>query len=116
MSVRENSWIPVRLTAPRAHNAVGLVRRISDLRWWSALCLVAALSTSASAADKDSWQIRILPATKVRLAQAPAPAPAPAMQGPSATPAPKSYEPTPAPAGTQAPGQLRIIPGRPHPA
>jgi hypothetical protein len=122
MTVRENSGISVRRTAPRAHNAVGPVRRISDLRWWSALCLVAAASTSALA--DDSWQIRILPATKVRLAQAPAPRatapaqPAPAPQEPGSKPAQKPYEPAPAaaPASAPAAGGLRIIPGHPHSA
>ena len=122
MTVRENSGISVRLTAPRAHNSVGLVRRISDRRWWSALCLVAALSTAASASDTDSWQIRILPATKLRLAQAPTPhapaaaQPAPAPQEPGSKPAQKTYEPAPAPASPPAAGGLRIIPGRPHSA
>jgi hypothetical protein len=100
---------------------VGFVRRISDPRCWSALCLVAALATSASAGDTDSWQIRILPATKLRLAQAPAPAmpgsakpaPAPGLQEPNATP--KTYDPAPAPANKPS-GQMRIIPGRPHSA
>jgi hypothetical protein len=122
MTVRENSGISVRLTAPRVHNTVGLVRRISDLRCWSALCLVAALTTSASAAD-DSWQIRILPATKLRLAQAPAPAlpgsakpaPAPGLQEPTTNPTPKTYDPAPVPANKPS-GQMRIIPGRPHSA
>jgi hypothetical protein len=120
MTVRENSGISVRLTAPRAHNTVGYVRRISDLRAWFALCLVAAFATAASA--DDSWKIRILPATKVRLAQAPAtprpsqPAPAPGPQEPAAQPMPKTYDPAPVPAKAPAAGEMRIIPGRPHSA
>jgi hypothetical protein len=133
MTVRDNSGISVRRTASRAHNAVGRVRRISDLPWWSALCLVAALSAlclqaalSTSASADDSWQIRILPATKLRLAQAPAPhapapaQPAPAPQEPGSKPAQKAYEPAPAPAAAPASapaaGGLRIIPGHPHSA
>ena len=71
MTVRETTGIPVRLTAPRAHNAVGHVRRISVTRGWVVLC-VAALATPALAAgkDQDTWKIRILPATKLTLAQA----------------------------------------------
>ncbi len=119
MTVRENSGISVRLTAPRAHNTVGHVRRISDLRVWSALCLMA-FATSASA--DDSWNIRILPATKVRLAQAPGaprasqPAPPPSAQEPGAKSAPKTYDPAPAPAQAPAAGEMRILPGRPHSA
>ena len=83
MTVRENSGISVRLTAPRAHNSVGLVRRISDLRWLVRFVPRGCLSTAASASDTDSWQIRILPATKLRLAQAPAPQPGAAQPAPA---------------------------------
>jgi hypothetical protein len=81
MTVREISGIPVRLAASRVHNTVGLVRRISVARGCVALCLAAGLSTTAAAADKDPWTIRIVPATKLTLAQttppksAPVPAP-----------------------------------------
>ncbi len=121
MTVRETLGIPVRLTAPRVHNAMGRVRRISVPRRWVALCVVAALATQASAADKDqdSWKIRILPATKLTLAQAAAPklAPAPAPQEPGAKAAPNTYEPAPATEkGSATSGQLRIIPGPRHSA
>jgi hypothetical protein len=100
---------------------MGRVRRISVPRRWFALCVVAALATQASAADKnqDSWKIRILPATKLTLAQAAAPklAPAPAPQEPGAKPAPNTYEPAPATEKGSAPsGQMRIIPGPRHSA
>jgi hypothetical protein len=118
MTLRETTGIPVRLTAPRAHNAVGHVRRPSVTRGWVALC-VAALATPALAADKDqdTWRIRILPATKLRLAQAAPPkmAPAPGPQEPGANPVPRTYEP--ASENRSAPsGQLRIIPGPPRSA
>ena len=121
MTVRETSGIPVRLAAPRVHNAMGRVRRISVPRRWVTLCVLVALATQASAADKDrdSWKIRILPATKLTLAQAAAPklAPAPAPQEPGAKPAPNTYEPAPATEKGSAPsGQLRIIPGPRHSA
>jgi hypothetical protein len=117
MTVRETTGIPVRLTAPRAHNAVGHVRRISVTRGWVALC-VAALATPALAADKDqdTWKIRILPATKLRLAQAAPPkmAPAPAPKEPGAKPGPSTYE---ASENRSSPsGELRIIPGPPRSA
>jgi hypothetical protein len=107
MTVREKSGISVRLTAPCAHNAVGRVRRISDPRGWSALCLLAVFSATALGADQDSWNIRILPATKLVLAQAP-----------PAKPAPQPYEPATKAAPGPAPpaGELRILPGRPHAA
>ena len=118
MTVRETTGIPVRLTAPRAHNAVGHVRRISVTRGWVALC-VAALATPALAADKDqdTWKIRILPATKLTLAQAAAPrsAPAPAPQEPGAKPAANTYEPAGENRSTPS-GQLRIVPGTPRSA
>jgi hypothetical protein len=120
MTVRETTGIPVRLTAPRAHNAVGHVRRISVTRGWVVLC-VAALATPALAAgkDQDAWKIRILPATKLTLAQAAAPksAPAPAPQEPGAKPAANTYEAAPGTDKGSAPsGQLRIIPGPRHSA
>ncbi|HXY35241.1 MAG TPA: hypothetical protein VEI07_13505 [Planctomycetaceae bacterium] len=115
MTARETSGIPVRLTAPRAHNAVGHVRRISVLSVGVACCLAAGLVTSASAADKggDSWQIRILPATKFTLAQAAQPKPVPAPQEPGSKPTSSTYEPAP---GATSSGQLRIIPGPTHSA
>ncbi len=120
MTVREISGIPVRPTASRAHNTVGLVWRISARGWCVALGLGVAFSTSASAADKDPWTIRILPATKLMLAQATPPkaAPAPAPHEPGAKTDAKAYEPAPAPtaATPAASGQLRIIPGPTHSA
>jgi hypothetical protein len=123
MTVRENSGIQVRLTAPRAHNTVGLVRRISVPRLCVALCVGAALSSAAVAADQDAWTIRILPATKLRLAQATPPS-HPALPS---QPAPPPYEPgtksapqanPSAPTATHAPPAdgLRIIPGSAHAA
>src|ERR1700728_155579 len=89
MTVRENFGIPVRLTAPRAHNTLGHVRRISVPRLCVALCVGAACSSAAVAADQDAWTIRILPATKMTLAQATPPS-HPALPS---QPAPPPYEP-----------------------
>jgi hypothetical protein len=131
MSVREKPGISVRLTTPRAHNAVGFVRRISDPRSWAGLCLLAAFSTPAWAAEQDSWTIRILPATKLVLAQPGPSQPGPVKLGPAlAAPAPPphepsaksaAYDPAPAPKATHAPahtnaGGPQIIPNRPHAA
>jgi hypothetical protein len=73
-----------------------------------ALCVAAALARPVAAADKarDSWEIRILPATKLTLAQAAAPKlqAAPAPQEPGAKAAP-GYE------GVASSGPLRIVPG-----
>jgi hypothetical protein len=84
-----------------------------------ALCLGAAFSSSASAGDKDAWQIRIVPARKLALAQAAPTKSAPAPHEPDAKAESKAYDPAPAPAAASMPaqsGQLRIIPGRPHSA
>jgi hypothetical protein len=110
MLLHEKSGISVRLTASRANHVSRRVRRISDLRWSFGLCLVAACATPTLAADHDSLNIRILPATKLALAsrQAPQPTPAPAPYEPGAKPNAASPMPS-ASAGHSGP---KIIPGR----
>ncbi len=122
MTVRENSGIPVRLAAPRAHNTAGYVRRIS-VRLCVALCVGAAFTSVARAADNDNWTIRILPATKLMLAQATAPShpalgsqPAPQPYEPGTKPAPQTTPSTAAPAQTPSGDGPRIIPGSSHAA
>src|SRR5579862_5335824 len=104
MKVHEISATPVRLTASRAHNTVGHVRRISVVRGFFALCLGSALAAPAVAADKDPWTIRIIPARRFALAQA---KPAPVPQEPSVLPGPQAAQPR-----AQASSGPRIIPGR----
>jgi hypothetical protein len=105
----------VRLTSPRAKNALGYVRRISVTGFLVAgLWMVAASSANAADKNPDSWNIRILPATKLMLAQATPKAPAPVPQEPAATTtkepaAPRTYEEAP-----RAAGELRIVPGPTH--
>jgi hypothetical protein len=115
MTILGTSGIPVRLTASRAHNAVGHVRRISVPCLCIAGWLWTAFPASAGAANKDSWEIRILPATKLSLAQSgPATsAPAPAAREPATDASTRTYE---SQAGARPSGQLRIIPGPRHSA
>jgi hypothetical protein len=110
MLLHQKSGISVRLTASRANHVSRRVRRISDLRWSLGLCLLAACATSTLAADHDSWNIRILPATKLALAsrQAPQPTPAPAPYEPGTKPNRAPGTPA-ASAGHSGP---KIIPGR----
>jgi hypothetical protein len=110
MLLHEKSGISVRLTASRANHVSRRVWRISDLRWSLGFCLLAACATPTFAADHDSWNIRILPATKLALAprQAPQPTPAPAPYEPGTKPKPAS--PTPATSAGPS-GPMRIIPG-----
>jgi hypothetical protein len=111
MMVREISEAKVRLTASRANNAAGRVRRISvTIALIAGLFAGFATSAQADGNKSDSWNIRILPATKLMLAQAAPPKSAPVAQEPGAGTAAKGYEPPVA----GAPGQLRIIPGPSH--
>jgi hypothetical protein len=109
MMVREISATKVRLTASRANNAAGCVRRISVTSLLVAgLCAGLAARAQADDKNKDAWNIRILPATKL-IAQVAPPksAAAPAPQEPGGNTPARGYEPQTAGAS----GQPRIIPG-----